>query len=272
MAWTYSPESQEFPLLSRLGCDLSRTVKSTPTAAPFCFREWPREGCRPPPSGTTFGLFAEPCCQPSTLSTAGSPARTSALQAAAQAWRESAAVFSSRYSGLSANAARPSSFWKMSRPLGPVAENEWSKNWPRSGMTVDGTCYPLTTWERRTKENAGSCWPTPVADDSVNRVQGKWNSRGEPKLSAAVMLFPPPTTNVGGCSGAVQMWATPTTRNTVRSSVFQDGRTLSPREQTGGMLNPTWVEWLMAYPLGWTVCEPWAMPSSRSKREKPSPG
>ncbi|MFA5165395.1 MAG: hypothetical protein WC481_07520 [Candidatus Omnitrophota bacterium] len=23
-------------------------------------------------------------------------------------------------------------------------------------------------------------------------------------------------------------------------------------EETGGQLNPTWVEWLMGYPLGWT--------------------
>ena len=30
-----------------------------------------------------------------------------------------------------------------------------------------------------------------------------------------------------------------------------------------GSLNPTWVEWLMGYPEGWTVLEPSATPSSR---------
>jgi len=31
----------------------------------------------------------------------------------------------------------------------------------------------------------------------------------------------------------------------------------SPHEVvTGGKLNPTFVEWLMGFPLGWTVCEP----------------
>jgi hypothetical protein len=25
-----------------------------------------------------------------------------------------------------------------------------------------------------------------------------------------------------------------------------------PQEQTSGQLNPTWVEWLMGYPIGWT--------------------
>jgi DNA (cytosine-5)-methyltransferase 1 len=28
---------------------------------------------------------------------------------------------------------------------------------------------------------------------------------------------------------------------------------------SGGPLNPTWVEWLMGWPLGWTALEPLAM-------------
>lgn len=31
-------------------------------------------------------------------------------------------------------------------------------------------------------------WQTPVADDSVDREKGKFNSRGEPKLSAQVLV------------------------------------------------------------------------------------
>ena len=31
------------------------------------------------------------------------------------------------------------------------------------------------------------------------------------------------------------------------------------KTMTGGQLNPTWVEWLMAWPLGWTALEPLAM-------------
>ena len=33
-----------------------------------------------------------------------------------------------------------------------------------------------------------------------------------------------------------------------------------------GSLNPTWVEWLMGYPLGWTACAAWGTPSSRKSR------
>jgi hypothetical protein len=36
------------------------------------------------------------------------------------------------------------------------------------------------------------------------------------------------------------------------------------RGDTGGYLNPTWVEWLMGFPSGWLPppCEPSATPSS----------
>jgi hypothetical protein len=30
-----------------------------------------------------------------------------------------------------------------------------------------------------------------------------------------------------------------------------------------GSLNPTWVEWLMGFPLEWTALKDWAMRSSR---------
>jgi hypothetical protein len=33
-------------------------------------------------------------------------------------------------------------------------------------------------------------------------------------------------------------------------------------ETGSGALNPTWVEWLMGFPLGWTDCEHLATPSS----------
>ncbi len=42
-------------------------------------------------------------------------------------------------------------------------------------------------------------------------------------------------------------------------------------EPTGGSLNPTWVEWLMGFPLGWTDCEHLATRSSR-KSSKSSAG
>jgi hypothetical protein len=35
------------------------------------------------------------------------------------------------------------------------------------------------------------------------------------------------------------------------------------KEEPNGSLNPTWVEWLMGFPLGWTDLEPSGMPLCR---------
>lgn len=65
---------------------------------------------------------------------------------------------------------------------------------PRSGWMRDGECFQLPVLAPPICESASGYWQTPVADDAVNRVAGKWNSRGEPKLSAQVM-YPTPLAN-----------------------------------------------------------------------------
>lgn len=41
------------------------------------------------------------------------------------------------------------------------------------------------------------------------------------------------------------------------------GKQVNLGMQAGGELNPTWVEWLMGFPLGWTDLGPSGTPSSR---------
>lgn len=49
-------------------------------------------------------------------------------------------------------------------------------------------------------------------------------------------------------------------------------RVLIARQDDGSLdpfpINPTWVEWLMGWPLGWTVCSASATGRSRSARPK----
>jgi len=63
------------------------------------------------------------------------------------------------------------------------------------------------------------------------------------------------------------MWPTPTVNDSKNnggpSQVKAKGRGFGPnlnavvaeRSKSGGSLNPTWVEWLMGYPIGWTDLE-----------------
>jgi hypothetical protein len=50
------------------------------------------------------------------------------------------------------------------------------------------------------------------------------------------------------------------------------GEKLLPKDQEkqSGSLNPTWVEWLMGYPIGHTDLKDWVTPSSRKSRQKSS--
>lgn len=101
----------------------------------------------------------------------------------------------------------------------------------------------LETYVRRFPKR----FPTPVADDAVERQAGKVNSREEPKLSAQVKRFPTPRTPsaTGGGTGL--------DGGAGARSMLTDAER---GEFTGGSLNPTWVEWLMGWPLGWTSMEP----------------
>ena len=95
---------------------------------------------------------------------------------------------------------------------------------------------------------AVNMWQTPVADDAVDRKRGKINSRGEPKLSAQVKIYPTPTACMSKGSSPVSL-----TRKSGRSRV-NDRLDHNVMASDGGSLNPTWVEWLMGWPVGWTAC------------------
>jgi hypothetical protein len=85
---------------------------------------------------------------------------------------------------------------------------------------------------------AGRMWPTPNQRDwkDAGATQG---NRKSPNLGTMV-----------------HQWATPTKADAQGGPGRSDKRTGGDnlRTQAGGQLNPTWVEWLMGWPLGWTDC------------------
>jgi hypothetical protein len=88
-------------------------------------------------------------------------------------------------------------------------------------------------------------WPTPTTQDNV-QVRGIGKTKGKSG------------TTLGG---AVRMFSTPKTRDYKDGNFPNEFRrnTLPLAAQAGGSLNPTWVEWLMGWPLGWTDLKPLAM-------------
>jgi hypothetical protein len=127
--------------------------------------------------------------------------------------------------------------------------------WP-TPSAADGTGGPGESEKRLGGLNlrtAVRLWKTPTAEDCQDRAFAR-NNRGEPKLSAQVKMYPTPTSSSGGS-------------NATSPAVTERGHGTNLAAAIGGALNPTWVEWLMGFPLGWTVLEHWVTRSSRKSRK-----
>jgi hypothetical protein len=191
--------------------------------------------------------------------------RTSPLQEAETDSMESAPDSGERWLASFATWNHDTSTWRTAQRSLLGGLEEFLETWPNSGSMRNGECWERPTLELHTSESESGLWQTPVADDAANRKVGKWNSRGEPKLSAQAMLYPTPTEvdtgsrfNRSASGGAAlrptpeamakfDLWATPT------ATLGTNGG------GKGGLLNPDWVEWLMGWPIGWTALQPLGM-------------
>lgn len=95
-------------------------------------------------------------------------------------------------------------------------------------------------------------WPTPTAALSQSGGSDATGKRRPENLASAVKttstqtMWPTPRSRDWKDSGDVANWKESNiTDETLRRAV---GR----QDKTPGALNPTWVEWLMGYPEGWT--------------------
>lgn len=150
-----------------------------------------------------------------------------------------------------------SSSWKIHLSLFPE-DLPWSSvTLPRWGMTRSGAVYQHPTAERPISATEYGLWQTPVADDAVSMAKGKWNSRGEPKLSGQVLSpahWPTPNASDG------RKWSNQSlAERKAKGQQVRLNTAVSPDGGAGGLLNPTWVEWLMGWPLGWTDLKPLEM-------------
>lgn len=91
-------------------------------------------------------------------------------------------------------------------------------------------------------------WPTPTQCDANGT--GHHNPKGGQNLRTAVQTFPTPT------SSDATKW-----NNLTEIERRKKGHSvrLCNRIESGGKLNPRWVEWLMSWPIGWASLEPLEM-------------
>jgi hypothetical protein len=217
------------------------------------------------PSGMT--------CEPLTADRGGglptwllvaSHARTSPAPERAQASRGRAAVSGWRWPGSFARWNPDTCSWRTRQCSLFEGLAESSVTWPRWGSMRDGECLEHTTLAPPTSETAPGSWPTIRSTDGerggrgdlIQAVRGNANRHFATPTAKANQLSP----SMMKHPGCRAMLPTPTAQDAKNNGAPSQGRSIPPplNAQAGGPLNPTWVEWLMGWPIGWTDCEPLA--------------
>ena len=189
------------------------------------------------------------------------PASMESEAACGSKWRESAV----RYD-------RASSLWKTHRCLWEEVLPWSSVILPKWGMMRSGELWERITPPLLTNEKESGSWlPTPLSTLGSNGGPNARDSSGRPGLQMAAMTWPTPRACMtGGATPerlndknrnlekavAATMFPTPTAHNAKETGAPSQlkRKTFQLGDMVGGQLNPSWVEWLMGWPIGWTDC------------------
>jgi hypothetical protein len=133
---------------------------------------------------------------------------------------------------------------------------------------------------------AVAMWPTPKANDAKkggnfdvtnprNGLPAAVKSLANSADTDSTLIF---SENTAAQTAKAKVWPTPTVNDSKnctlpRSQINHDnipGALLRDGEASGGQLNPTWVEWLMGWPLGWTDLK--RLETDRCHSAPPQPG
>src|SRR5262245_559841 len=133
-----------------------------------------------------------------------------------------------------------SSTWKTCQDsLLTQASDDFSGIWPQQAMMHDGACWEQTMLAHRITVRGSGFWHT--AEGMIPRSMG--------------------STRLKTLDQDPQVWSTPRQSDWRSGKVSARTRFKNTRplpEQVGGLLNPEWVEWLMAWPIGWSDLKPLA--------------
>jgi hypothetical protein len=250
MSWLFSQALVEaFSAGTSSGGEPCAQLNVMPTAQPFWRNDKPMDASRFSRFGLTSRLLtADRGEELLTWFLAAFHARTSVPPAAAQDSTEPAAAFGFKWPGSFAKLDPSTSTWRTRQCSLLGDSDEFSETWPSSGSMRSGECSARPALEHSTSATESGLWPTPTVCGNYNR-KGASPASGD-GLATAVKLHPMPCARDH--------------RGVHRSERSLERRQESKRgvplnEHVGGLLNPTWVEWLMGWPTEWTALGPLAM-------------
>jgi hypothetical protein len=227
-----------------------------------------------------------------TLYRAGFPAKTYQQLGGGLALTESAAGCGEKWRASFAKYNPDLRSWKthqysLLEDLEPFLET-----WPQWGLMRNGECWEQQTLVQTTRGTGFGLWATPAASDGQRggTITDKMTGQSLPQMVNTPAKWPTPcATDYKGSGQKGQLrdrldyaaergatksnnYATPQARDFRSGSTDRwdnPERSRNLNDQIGGQLNPTWVEWLMGWPLGWTDLKPLAMDKSHCVPQQP---
>jgi hypothetical protein len=183
-------------------------------------------------SGMTFApSMASPGAEECKLSAAGSLAPTSVQPADGPGLTANIPAFGERWHVSLARYDRTTHLWKTPQLSLFGGLTECLATWPTWGLMLDGECWALATLDFPTREKEHGSWPTPKARDwrSGGTDPAKVQARIDRRKNQGVIDLPDAAVH--------RLWV----------------------PGFSGLLNPSFSEALMGWPIGWTECEQLAM-------------
>ena len=253
MSWLYSQALVEaYSEEGFLGGELSAPSSTINTPQAYLWRDKTTDAWNRFPSGMTCEHLTEDHGEGVLMSFLEAfPARISVVLERAQESTGRKAGSGERWQGSFAKYDQDTSLWRTHQCSLLGGFTEFSETWPRWGSMQNGECWERTMLVPTISEKGSGLWPTPVASDWQNRST-KY-AQGGTSLTVAVKTWPTPTVQDAKNNGGPS----------------QHRRNDTPlNAMVGGKLNPTWVAWLMGWPLGWTDLNASAMDKYQQWRQQ----
>jgi len=213
------------------------------------------------PITATFDLFAETPWSPSTSCAAGSPARTSASPAAAQASTGRAAAYGASTPDLF-ESCDPVGSWLKTSLLSELEAMTGSRmTWKRQATPSGRSWWVLTTLARPTDESASGLLPTPTRSDANSSGAAGYSTEsgrhsGTTLTDVIVRGLGRPATIP---TPSANDWKGSSKPGQRRGQLTDPAMNVIPR---GCHLSPRLSNWMMGFPLDW--CDIGDQPLPRS--------
>ena len=270
MSWHYSRVLVE--AYSAANCSdgaPSAPLSGNPTPQAFLCSDRTKAFSRLSQFGMTFAPLTDDLGEAVLTSfLADFPAKTSPRLEKAQESKESGQECGSRWPESFAKWDQDSSSWKTPPCLLAEDSTEFSGTWPRWGMMRAGECSVQLMPGLRTSATGFGFWRSPTAREPGVSWERLETRTGE-TVGSMCRHYDKHTGRMAqiGLTQQVKarMWPTPTAHNAKEQDCPAEATRHTPtlcHQARGGdktqprHLNPTWVEWLMGWPLGWTGLRP----------------